>query len=543
VASALPRSLEMVIGLLGILKSGAAYLPLDPEYPRERLSFMLEDAEPALVLALSASAGALPAGAPCLVLDEAAVRERLEQSGAGNPSAGERTGVLGGRHPAYVIYTSGSTGRPKGTVLEHRGLVSLLGWAEGVYGAEELAGAMFATSASFDVSMFESLMPLCLGGRLLVAKNILELGTLAKREEVTLISGTPSGIAELLGSDALPASLRTVNLAGEACSQALADALYERGHIRRVHDLYGPTETTVYSIGGLRRRHERASIGRPLTNEQAYVLDGALQPAAIGVAGELYIAGVGLARGYLKRTALTAERFVANPYGEMGSRMYRTGDLAKWNAAGELDFLGRADDQVKLRGFRIELGEIETALRGQAEVAAAVVVAREDEPGQKQLVGYVVAAEGRRVDAAQLKAELRRSLPEYMVPAAIVVLEALPRTPSGKVDRKALPAPEFTLAPSRAARTPAEEILCGLFAEVLGLERVGVEDNFFHLGGHSLLATRLANRIRASLKTEVELRALFEAPTVARLAQRLTIRFESAEILPMTSEERELLNG
>jgi hypothetical protein len=198
---------------------------------------------------------------------------------------------------------------------------------------------------------------------------------------------------------------------------------------------------------------------------------------------------------------------------------------------------------VKLRGFRIELGEIETALRGQAEVAAAVVVAREDEPGQKQLVGYVVAAEGRRVDAAQLKAELRRSLPEYMVPAAIVVLEALPRTPSGKVDRKALPAPEFTLAPSRAARTPAEEILCGLFAEVLGLERVGVEDNFFHLGGHSLLATRLANRIRASLKTEVELRALFEAPTVARLAQRLTIRFESAEILPMTSEERELLNG
>jgi acyl carrier protein len=223
----------------------------------------------------------------------------------------------------------------------------------------------------------------------------------------------------------------------------------------------------------------------------------------------------------LKRTALTAERFVANPYGEMGSRMYRTGDLAKWNGAGELEFLGRADDQVKLRGFRIELGEIEAALRGQAEVAAAAVVAREDEPGQKQLVGYVVAAEGRRVDATQLKAELGRSLPEYMVPAAIVVLETLPRTPSGKVDRKALPAPEFTLAPSRTARTPAEEILCGLFAQVLGLEQVGIEDSFFDLGGHSLLAARLVNRIRVSLKVELSIRQLFEAPTVAGLAQRL----------------------
>ncbi|MGH9528109.1 MAG: AMP-binding protein, partial [Terriglobales bacterium] len=308
---------------------------------------------------------------------------------------------------------------------------------------------------------------------------------------------------------------------GEPCSQALADALYERGHIRRVHDLYGPTETTVYSIGGLRRRHERASIGRPLANEQVYVLDGALQPVPTGAAGDLYIAGVGLARGYLKRCGLTAERFVANPYGEVGSRMYRTGDLAKWSAAGELEFLGRADDQVKLRGFRIELGEIEAALRGQADVAAAVVVAREDQPGRKQLVGYVVAAEGRPVDAVQLRAELGRSLPEYMVPAAIVVLEALPLTPNGKVNRKALPAPEFILVPSRVAGTPTEEILCGLFAQVLGLEQVGVEDNFFHLGGHSLLATQLINRIRASLKTEVELRALFEAPTVATLAQRL----------------------
>src|SRR5207253_11514261 len=299
-------------------------------------------------------------------------------------------------------------------------------------------------------------------------------------------------------------------------------------HGRTLTNLYGPTETTIWSAvmavapDELGDDAEGPPIGRPIWNTQTYVLDGGLEPVPAGVVGELYIAGVGLARGYLNRASLTAERFVADPNGSAGARMYRTGDLARWRSEGVLEFLGRADAQVKLRGFRIEPGEIEAALTAQVGVSQAAVIARPDGAGGQRLIGYVVAAAGAALDTAALRSALSRQLPDYMVPQALVVLERLPLTPNGKLDRRALPEPELGSPHShRAPRTPQEAILCALFAEVLGVERVGVDDNFFERGGHSLLATRLISRIRATLNVEVAIRSLFEAPSVEALAQRL----------------------
>nr|QPI18728.1 nonribosomal peptide synthetase [Chromobacterium vaccinii]UTQ11566.1 NRPS [Chromobacterium vaccinii] len=519
VALALPRRAELLVAVLGVLKSGAAYLPLDPAYPAERLAHMLADARPACLLGLGDGIEALPdSGVACWRLDDAALRQTLAAQPQSDPTPAQRR--LRPEHPAYVIYTSGSSGQPKGVVISQRSAADFVDWALASFGAETFADVLATTSLSFDVSVFELLTPLLSGGRVRLLRDLLELGE-RPISGGSLISAVPSVFAQLLQHGAVSLEAKTVVFAGEALPPELVAAVRQRWPECRVANIYGPTETTVYAIGGWLEAGERApTIGRPLGNTQTYVLDAGLRPAPVGVAGELYIAGAGLARGYLNRPGLTAERFVANPYGE-GERLYRSGDLARWTEEGELEYLGRADQQLKVRGFRIEPGEIEAALCRHPSVAQAAVIAREDTPGHKQLVGYVVL-NAAAADAQALRRFLADQLPEHMVPAAMIGLDVLPLTPSGKLDRKALPAPDFAGRSGRAARDAQEDVLCGLFAETLGLPQVSIDDSFFDLGGDSLLATRLISRIRVTQRRELSIRTLFECPTVAALARQLS---------------------
>lgn len=507
----LERSPLLVAAMLGVLKAGAAYVPLDRAHPKERLVFIAGDTAMPVILTQGSLHSHLPVGDwESVALDNDPRLSRPARRQDVEPPAAESL--------AYVIYTSGSTGRPKGVCVTHRGVVALTAWARQNYRPEELAGVLFATSASFDVSVFETLVPLCLGGRIIVAGNILEAGDLPARSEVTLLSGVPSAVTELVRGHLVPPSVRTVNLAGEACPQSLVDALYALPHIERVFDLYGPTETTVYSTGGLRVRGGRPNIGRPLANERAYILDARMQPVPVGVRGELYLGGDKLARGYLNLPKLTRERFSEAPF-LPGHRIYRTGDAARFLADGTIEFLGRLDHQVKIRGYRIELGEIESVLAQHPAVAEGVVVARSDAAGAR-LLGYVVPAAGTVADLAALRAHLAERLPEYMLPAALTVLEKLPRTTSGKIDRKALPDPDFSAGRSSfvAPRSTAEELLADIWRDVLGVKQVGAHDGFFELGGHSLLAAQVIARLHAVLNVEVSLQQFFAAPTVAGLA-------------------------
>ncbi|HEX6751684.1 MAG TPA: amino acid adenylation domain-containing protein, partial [Longimicrobium sp.] len=510
----LERTLEMVVSLLAVLKAGGAYVPLDPAYPAERLAFMLADSDTSVLLTQEKLRGLLVVESGVQVVVEEAAWAEIAAESAENVAS-----RVAPRNLAYLIYTSGSTGIPKGVAIEHESAVAMLAWAWGVYSDEELSGMLASTSICFDLSVYELFLPLVRGGRVVVAENALALARSAAAGEVRLINTVPSAIAALLKDGAIPAGVKTVNLAGEPLRAELVDALYARGGIERVYDLYGPSEDTTYSTFTLRRAGGPASIGTPISNTRAYVLDARLRPLPVGVPGELYLGGRGVTRGYLGRPGLTAERYVPDPFSaEPGARMYRTGDRIRWKADGTLEYLGRLDHQVKIRGFRIELGEIEAALRRHERVADCVVVARA-EAGEQRLVAYVVGD----VETEALRAHLRRSLPDYMVPSAFVFLDALPLTPNGKLDRKALPAPEYASAEDRyvAPRTPVEEVLAGIWAEVLRLERVGVTESFFDLGGHSLLATRVVSRIRELLGVELPLRALFEGPTVAEMAGRV----------------------
>ncbi|MFG2914397.1 non-ribosomal peptide synthase/polyketide synthase [Kitasatospora sp. NPDC048298] len=531
VALALPRTPDLVVALLAVAKAGGAYQPVDPSYPAERIAYLLADAAPVLLLTDRATACVVPAGAtvPRLLLDSASTVDRLAALPDTDPADAERTEPLRPGHPVYVIHTSGSTGRPKGVVVEHRSLVNYLRWSGPSYAAAR-GTALVHSPVSFDLTVVGLYTPLTTGGTVHLAALEEDEATLraVTAHPTTFMKCTPSHLPML---EDLPAGYSPTGqllLGGEALT-AEALAAWRRLHPRaEVVQHYGPTEATVHCTEkriapGRELPPGPVPLGRPIAGARLYVLDDRLRPVPAGVPGELYIAGAGLARGYLERRSLTAERFTADPYGPAGARMYRTGDVVRWTAEGELVFLGRADDQVKIRGFRIELGEVEAALGRLPQVRRAAVVVREDRPGDKRLVGYVVPAEGPRPEPAALRRDLAAGLPEYLVPAAIVVLDALPTTGNGKLDRRALPAPDWSAGATagRAPRTPREEVLCALFAEVLGVSEVSAEDDFFALGGHSLLATRLVSRVRAVLGAELAIRDLFEAPTVAALATRL----------------------
>jgi amino acid adenylation domain-containing protein len=515
------RSADLLVTLIAVLKTGAAYLPIDPAYPADRIRYTLTDARPVLVVTDTVAAGNVPdVAAPRLVVDAPQTTDACERL---NDAHLDATGLPA--NPAYVIYTSGSTGRPKGVVVSHGSLTNFLCAMDDRFrlrGSDRLAAV---TTVAFDISGLELYLPLLSGAAVVVVpRHVVQdpaaLCDLLSREKITTMQATPSLWRALLAHDSRALAGLRILTGGEALPADLAERL--RGVCGHVTNLYGPTETTIWStatpVG------PETSIGAPIWNTRVYVLDNRLRPAPAGAAGELFIAGSGVARGYLNRPGLTAERFVACPFGGPGERMYRTGDVARWTDAGTLEYLGRADDQVKLRGFRIELGEVEAALAAHPSVSQAIAAVREDTPGDQRLVGYVVpapesvtaAADG--PDLADVRAFLQERLADYMVPSALVVLDSVPLTPNGKRDRKALPAPEFAPAIAyRAPSSPQEEILCTAFAEILGVPRIGLDDNFFDHGGQSLLAARLISRIRSILNVQIPLSAIFEAPTAGEL--------------------------
>ncbi|MGW2276361.1 non-ribosomal peptide synthetase, partial [Streptomyces yangpuensis] len=475
VGISLPRSIDSLETVLAIVKAGGAYLPLDPSYPAERIQYMLDDAKPVLVL-----------------------KERPDASGYPTTSPAPRA-VPG--NSAYVIYTSGSTGRPKGVAISHASISSFLRSMAAVPGMTQEDRVLSLAPMSFDISTLEVFMPLTVGARVVIAPagantDPVILASALEDNGVTVLQATPATWRMLIESHWEGSPELLLLTGGEALDPGLAQELRGRG--RALWNLYGPTETTVWSTAARIEATvsgERVSVGTARWDTPLYVVDqwGHLVPP--GVMGELWIGGVGLGRGYTGRAGLSAQRFIASPFGAPGSRVYRTGDLVKWNTDGHIEYLGRADHQVKVRGFRIELGEIEARINAQPDVGACVVVAYDDERAGKRLVTYMTPADRARLDTGAVRDALARELPDYMVPSAFVALEEFPISPNGKIDRKALPVPHFSgESGGRAARTPAEEILCGLFADILGISQVGVDDSFFELGGHSLLATRLVSR-------------------------------------------------
>ena len=546
VAIAMDRSLEMIVGLLGILKAGGAYVPLDPEYPQERLAFMLHDAQVRLLLTqrrlvdkLVEDRGSKPVLSEiegmedsdpessilnprlkvvCLDRDWAVIEKQSQE----NPETEATANNL-----AYVIYTSGSTGQPKGVAIEHRNAVAFLSWAHSAFSKEELSGVLASTPICFDLSVFEIFTPLTGGGTIIMAESALALTTIPNRSKVSLVNTVPSAINELLRLDAIPASVRVINLAGEPLAPELVRRIYESTSVHKVHDLYGPSESTTYSTWTCRSGDGPQTIGRPIANSRVYILDPQRNPVPIGVVGEIYIGGDGVARGYLHRPELTAERFIYHSFDKgPDQRLYKTGDLARYLPDGNIEFLGRTDDQVKIRGYRIELGEIETVLSRHPEVLEAVVVARNEGSG-KRLVAYLIHGDGADVSVNELRRFLKQKLPDYMIPSAFVVLTTLPLMPNGKIDRRALPAPDQSRPELHAAfvapRTWVEEKLAQIWRELLKVAKVGIHDNFFDLGGHSLLATQVIARICQLFEAELPVRSIFETPTIEGLASLVVV--------------------
>ncbi|MGW6655043.1 amino acid adenylation domain-containing protein, partial [Streptomyces rubiginosohelvolus] len=556
VGLALPRTPELLVALWAVLKTGAAYLPLDPGYPAERLAVMLDDADPVRVLTDRTGAAALPPGTRCILLDDPGLAATVAAQPHDTADA-DRVRPLRPDNAAYAIFTSGSTGRPKAVVVPQRNVVDLATWALGEFGAEGLSVVTASTSLNFDVSVFELFAPLLCGGRVDLVEDVLALAAPGTRFPASpagrLLSTVPSAMAALLADPrGLPVAARPTTLlyAGEALTARLVRATREALPGSRILNVYGPTEATVYATravldtdgpGADGSADRQPPIGTPLRNVGVHVLDSRLRPVPPGSTGELYLSGEPhLARGYLKRPALTAERFVPDPFGAPGGRMYRTGDLARRTADGTVEYLGRTDDQLKLRGFRIEPHEIETALSAVPAVGECVVTSHRDQDGEQRLVAYAVprasASASASLSVEDLRARAVAALPGHLVPAAFVVVERLPLTLNGKVDRGALPVPEFSGGGGRGARSAAEEIVCGLFAEVLGVGAVAADDDFFVAGGHSLLATRLVSRVRSVFGVELAVRVLFDSPTPAGLVAALDVA--GAARTPLRAAER-----
>ncbi|MBD2254651.1 non-ribosomal peptide synthetase, partial [Nostoc parmelioides] len=549
----LERSPEMVIGMLAILKAGGFYVPLDPAYPDARLQYILDDAEVRIFLAHAETQRRRGEFGRVVCLD--GDWESVGEYPVTNPVTDVTPGNL-----AYLIYTSGSTGKPKGVMIEHRSPVCLLYWAREVFCDEAISGVLAATSICFDLSVFEIFVPLCWGGKVILAENALELPNLPAKDEVTLINTVPSAVTQLLNFNAIPHSVNTVNLAGEPLTWKLVQQLQQLPHVQQIFNLYGPSEDTTYStyieLKDITPNSSTPPIGRAIANTQVYILDKHLQPVPIGVPGELYIAGAGVARGYWQRPELTAERFInqfkiqnskfkiqnSNSQQSTVNTLYKTGDRVRYLPDGNIEYLGRLDNQVKIRGYRLELGEIEALLSEYPEIQESVVIASEILSGDKRLVAYIAP---KNINIPDLRQYLADKLPVYMIPAHFITLDALPRNPNGKIDRKALPAVEnlsSELIGYVAPRTPTEEALKVIWQEILLVERIGICDNFFTLGGHSLLGMQLVARINESLQVEVPLKYLFQFPTIASLAaqidqlQRNEIKLGLPKIQPQPQE-------
>jgi amino acid adenylation domain-containing protein len=522
----LERSIDLVVSLLAILKAGGAYVPLDSEYPAERLAFMIDDAGLYLLLTTEPLSAAVPPSTAQLICVD---RDREFNDAQSNHDANISADPC---DLAYVMYTSGSTGIPKGVSIPQHAVVRLVKENDFInFSADEVF--LQLAPVSFDASTLELWGSLLNGARLVIMPpqqpSLAELGGALRHYGVTTLWLT-AGLFHLMVDERLEdlTGVRQLLAGGDVLSATHVQKYLSAAENGALINGYGPTENTTFSSthrmeAGWTLTGNSVPIGRPIANTQVYVLDQRLEPVPVGVAGELYLGGAGLARDYLRRPELTAEKFVPHPYSAApGERLYRTGDQVRWLADGTLEFLGRIDQQVKLRGFRVELGEIETVLNDHDAVRECVVLARADGPGDRRLVGYVVMTAGQLLTPAELRAYLRERLPEYMVPGAFVQLDSLPLTTNGKVDKRSLPAPDQTADDSYLApRTPIEEMLCGIWAGVLQTDRVSVSDSFFELGGHSLMATQLASRIREVFKVDLPLRRLFELPSVSALAAEL----------------------
>ncbi|EKE80853.1 non-ribosomal peptide synthetase [Idiomarina xiamenensis] len=513
------RSLDMVVAMLAILKAGGAYVPLDPEYPLSRLTYITDDTAVDTVLTQVKWRDQITPFGPdqAVFMDDASFQNQLSHYNSDNLD--DKLLGLTDSHLAYVIYTSGSTGQPKGVMIEHRNSQALIRWSLDNFSKEELGCVLASTSMCFDLSIFELFVTLSSGGQAIIVENILALTEVPIEESLTMINTVPSGIRALLDSGTIPASVKTVNLAGEPLSTVVVNRLYDAG-INKVYDLYGPSEDTTYSTFALRKRDGENTIGQPIHNTQAYVVDGNQQLVPLGVKGELLLGGAGLARGYLNAEEMTAAKFIPNPFSDdPQSRLYKSGDLVHRQPDGNLVFVGRIDHQVKVRGFRIELGEVETALLSHSGVGNALVMAQYDESQQVRLVAYYTPVDG-EVPAEQLRKYLSGHLPDYMMPSFVIMLQSFPLLLNGKIDRNRLPTPELEInrAEYVAPTTDTEKLLVGIWQELLDLEQIGIHDNFFELGGHSLLATSIMLRIKQSVEIDLSLRSLFEAPSIAELA-------------------------